>query len=108
MILVSCPTCGNHMGELPEPTKVKQHLSPLEARAFDVLMSSGADGLNRIDLSIAIHGKREGVEENRLKQTASIVSGIRKRIEPYGYHIQRLRTHGAENAYRVVPFEVTP
>lgn len=108
MILVSCPTCGNHMGELPEPKKVKQHLSPLEAKAFDVLMSSGAYGLNRVDLSIAIHGPAKGTEDNRLRQTASIVSGIRKRIEPYGYHIQRLRTHSAENAYRVVPVEVTP
>ncbi len=108
MILVSCPTCGNHMGELPEPTKVKQHLSPLEARAFDVLMSSGADGLNRIDLSIAIHGPEEGTEDNRLRQTASIISDVRRRIEPYGYHIQRLRTHGDNKAYRVVPVEVTP
>lgn len=108
MILVSCPTCGNHMGELPEPKKVKQHLSPLEARAFDVLMSSGVDGLNRIDLSIAIHGPEEGTEDNRLRQTASIISDVRKRIEPYGYHIQRLRTHGDNNAYRVVPAEVTP
>lgn len=107
MILVSCPTCGNHMGELPEPSKVKQHLSPLEAKAFEKLIASGLEGLNRIDLSIAIHGPREGTDDNRLKQTASIISDMRKRIEPYGYHIQRLRTHGADNSYRVVPVEAS-
>jgi hypothetical protein len=95
------------MGELPEPAKVKQHLSPLEAKAFETLVASGLEGMTRIDLSISIHGDN-GTEDKKLGHTSAIISDLRRRIQPFGYHIQRLRTHGPDNSYRVIPAEVTP
>lgn len=107
MILVTCPTCGNHMGELPEPSKVKQHLSPLEAKAFETLIASGLDGMTRVDLSVALHGD-EGALEKKMGHTSAIISDVRRRIEPYGYHIDIVKTTGAQKSYRVIPTEVTP
>ena len=95
------------MGELPEPDKVKQHLSPLEAKAFEMLVSSGLDGMTRIDLSIAIHGS-DGSLENKIGQTSAIISNVRRRISPFGYHIDIVKTKGVQKSYRVIPTEVTP
>lgn len=102
MICVTCPTCGGHLGELPEPEKVRTCLSPQELSLFDVLLKAGPEGIARVDLSIALHGKTKGASERSMNQTSMLVSRIRRKLDQYGYHIQRNPPlkHGV---YRIIP-----
>lgn len=101
MIHVSCPTCGGHLGSLPEPEKVKGCLSPLEISVFDMLMKAGPEGISKVDLSIHLFGKF-GTTEKKMNQTAQVVSAVRRKLDRYGYHVQRNPPlkHGV---YRLIP-----
>lgn len=102
MISVTCPCCGGSIGELPEPERVKGHLSPSEQRVFDLLMTAGQEGIIRLDLSIAIHGEKKGITEQAIQATSSMVSKIRNKIRPYGYFIPK--NHPAKRGiYRIQP-----
>lgn len=104
MICVTCPTCGGHLGELPEPDKVRKFLSPTELAIFNALLAAGPDGLDKIDLSTALYGDAKATSAKAMNNTASLVSRVRKKLDRYGYHIQRnppLR-HGV---YKLIPTE---
>lgn len=105
MICVTCPTCGGHLGELPEPDKVRGCLSPLETSVFNKLLSAGPEGLSKVDLSLAIFG-RHGTSEKKMGQTAQLVTAVRRKLDRYGYHIQRNPPlkHGV---YRLIPQEAS-
>lgn len=102
MICVTCPTCGGHLGELPEPDKVRACLSPQELSLFDVLLKAGPDGMDKIALSQALHGDKRGTTERSLNQTRTLVARVRRKLDQYGYHIQRNPPlkHGV---YRIIP-----
>lgn len=104
MISVVCPCCGGHLGELPEPDKVRRCLSPQELRVFDVLLKAGPDGLDKIALSTALLGETRGVSERGLNHVSKLVSRVRRKLDQYGYHIQRNPPlkHGV---YRIIPEE---
>lgn len=107
MISVTCPCCGGSLGELPEPEKVRNCLSPTERKAFDLLMKAGPEGLPKLDLSIALHGEKKGVSEKSYAYTAVIVSSIRAKLERFGYFVDR-NPPLMRGIYRIIPAEVTP
>ncbi len=106
MISVTCPCCGGSLGELPEPEKVRNCLSPMEGKAFDLLMSAGPEGIIKLDLSIGLHGEKEGVTESAIKYTAKIVSSVRSKLDRYGYFIERNRPP-QRGVYRIIPAEAS-
>ncbi|NTA79942.1 hypothetical protein G6L13_05515 [Agrobacterium tumefaciens] len=105
MITVTCPCCGGSLGELPEPDKVRQCLSPTEQKVFDLLMEAGPNGMIKLDLSIALHGEQVGVSESGIKYTAALVTKVRSKLDKYGYFIDRNRPP-QRGIYRIIPAEV--
>ena len=104
MLQISCPTCGGHLEELPEPEKVKGCLAHQELRVFEALLAAGPDGMDKVSLSTILHGERRGPTPKAMNLTAVLVTRVRRKLDQYGYHIQRHPPlkHGV---YRIIPAE---
>ncbi len=107
MINITCPCCGNHMGELPEPEKVKRTLPKYMVPIFDAILSSGVEGISTVDLSVAVYGVKSGGEEKNMKRVQIYMLKLKKMIEPFGYMISNGR-RGIASRYKIIPIESSP
>lgn len=102
---VTCPCCGGFMGELPDLTKVSETMPGRMRKAFDLVVASGSEGIDRVSLSVALFGDRVGSSESKIAHTGTLVSNIRRAVEPFGYYIPRNKAlHRGK--YRLLPMEV--
>ncbi|WP_322884230.1 hypothetical protein U8C35_07690 [Sinorhizobium medicae] len=70
---------------------------------FNNLLNAGPEGVSKVDLSMALFGQH-GTSEKKMGQTAQLVTSVRRKLDRYGYHIQRNPPlkHGV---YRLIPAE---
>jgi len=73
---------------------------------FDVLMKAGAEGMIKLDLSIALYGEREGGSDRAIRYTSIMVSRVRNKIDRFAYFIGR-NSAPHRGVYRIIPAEVS-
>jgi len=104
MLKITCPTCGHHMGHVPEPAKVRGGLSPQEALLFDALLSGGEPGLSYQKMGVVLHGPFGGDRRNTVT-AHTVFRRMKAKIEPFGYFIKAHKNGTRENFYSIIPAE---
>lgn len=104
MLKITCPTCGHHMGHVPEPDKVRGRLLPQEAVLFDAVLSAGGDGVSYADMGVSLHGPFGG-EKRTLWTAQTVFRRMKAKIEPFGYFVKSHKNGGRENRYSIIPAE---
>ena len=106
MQTVTCPTCGGYMGELPDFNRVKERLTFTEQKVAAALIDAEGEGLDVFEVTAVLYGQ-ERTDEKALDVARQILSRVRRKLEPHGYHMPRKRGFTL-GKYRILPAEVGP
>lgn len=104
MLKITCPTCGHHMGHVPEPDKVRGRISPQEAVLFDALLADCGEGITYLGMASCLHEKiSDLVKSTEVAKT--VFHRMKAKIEPFGYFVKSHKNGGRENRYSIIPSE---